>query len=184
MIIDKLTKAYLQIGSGLTLEDAQHLAKKELEMRLQFQKDWQAGKVARECRLYAQSIKRQREAAAAYYADNPAGILKQVRQHAHPCTDFNGKKFGSIRDLCRAYGIASSTYRKRIAWGWDQKRALTEKSNFSRGKPCKDHTGKDFKSLAEMCKAWGISESTFKNRRHSGFDLQRALTQPPREKRF
>ena len=46
MIIDKLTKAYLQIGSGLTLEDAQHLAKKELEMRLQFQKDWQAGKVA------------------------------------------------------------------------------------------------------------------------------------------
>lgn len=184
MIIDKLTKAYLQIGSGLTLEDAQRLAKTELEMRLQFQKDWQAGKVARECRLFRQSMKRQRDAAAAYYAENPEEICRQVATRARPCTDFKGKNFASLRDLCKFYEIALSTYRARIADGWDQKRALlTKKNNFFAPKKCRDHTGREFASISDMCKAWKIGVSTFKNRMRSGYELERALTEPPRGRR-
>ena len=155
MIIDKLTKAYLQIGSGLTLEDAQHLAKKELEMRLQFQKDWQAGKVAQECRLFRQSMKRQRDAAAAYYADNPAGILKQVRQHAPPCTDFNGKNSGAsgifaestasppalTESVSRGAGIRKGHLQKNQSLAEASLARITREKILSRWLKCAKHGG-------------------------------------------
>ena len=44
----------------------------------------------------------------------------------------------------------------------------------------RDHTGRDFPSLAAMAAAWGQPYSRFESRRTNGWDLERALTQPAR----
>lgn len=45
-----------------------------------------------------------------------------------------------------------------------------------KGKVCEDHLGNEFKSIAEMCKRWGIDRSTFYTRLNAGYTLEQALT--------
>lgn len=53
-----------------------------------------------------------------------------------------------------------------------------------RGNPkgCCDHTGRQFDSITEMCKAWGVSIDVYSVRRNIGWSLERALTKPVRKK--
>lgn len=41
---------------------------------------------------------------------------------------------------------------------------------------CKDHTGREFKSQAEMCRYWNVEQSTFLFRLDKGMSLAEALT--------
>ena len=43
-------------------------------------------------------------------------------------------------------------------------------------KTVRDHNGAEFNSIAEMCKYWGISESTYRSRVRKGLSLKEALT--------
>lgn len=45
-------------------------------------------------------------------------------------------------------------------------------------KECKDHLGKEYDSISEMCRAYKISRSGFKNRIKNGMSLEEALTAP------
>lgn len=43
---------------------------------------------------------------------------------------------------------------------------------------CKDHTGREFASVAKMCLFWGISQQLYSSRLKSGWSLEKALTTP------
>ena len=43
---------------------------------------------------------------------------------------------------------------------------------------CADHTGREFPSVAAMCRAWGIPPVHYYNRRRRNWSLERALTTP------
>lgn len=43
---------------------------------------------------------------------------------------------------------------------------------------CKDHTGREFASVAEMCVFWVISRQLFSSRIRAGWSLEKALTTP------
>lgn len=46
---------------------------------------------------------------------------------------------------------------------------------FRRGTPCTDHTGRPFRSIPEMCRAWNVNPNTYANRIASGKTLEEAL---------
>lgn len=45
-------------------------------------------------------------------------------------------------------------------------------------KPCADHLGREFASVADMARAWGLTPVVYHNRRRKGWPLERALTTP------
>lgn len=46
-------------------------------------------------------------------------------------------------------------------------------------KPCRDHLGKEYPSVPDMCAAWGISDSTYAGRLERGWTVEQALTIKP-----
>ena len=42
-----------------------------------------------------------------------------------------------------------------------------------------DHTGREFRTLADMCAFWGVTPSRFRAHRKKGASLEEALTLPP-----
>ena len=48
----------------------------------------------------------------------------------------------------------------------------------------KDHTGKEYRSLLAMSKAWGINYSTLNTRLDAGWSLEKALTAPVKNQRI
>lgn len=49
--------------------------------------------------------------------------------------------------------------------------------------PAKDHTGRVFSSMSEMCRFWGVNYQIFHFRfTQAGWDMERALTAPVRRK--
>ena len=45
-------------------------------------------------------------------------------------------------------------------------------------KPCADHTGRMFDSVADMARAWGLSPGLYNSRRHKKWSVEKALTVP------
>lgn len=43
---------------------------------------------------------------------------------------------------------------------------------------CKDHTGREFSSVSEMCVFWVISRQLFSSRLRAGWSVEKALTTP------
>ena len=43
---------------------------------------------------------------------------------------------------------------------------------------CKDHTGREFPAVAEMCLFWGISQQLYSSRLRAGWSVEDALTRP------
>ena len=67
-----------------------------------------------------------------------------------------------------------------MANNWPLEQALTcpvvkEPKN---QKKTTDHLGKEFPSVSEMCRCWGITRSTYNARIKSGYSKEKALTQP------
>lgn len=50
------------------------------------------------------------------------------------------------------------------------------KGEYGRGRAVRDHLGNEFASVRDMCRHYGISESTFGNRRNRGWTVEQALT--------
>lgn len=49
---------------------------------------------------------------------------------------------------------------------------------------CKDHTGREFASIAEMCLFWVISRQLYSSRIKAGWSVEKALTTPKYKKCF
>lgn len=102
---------------------------------------------------------------------------KRPFTNAKKCTDFNGREFNSISDMCKQYGISVATFCQRYKMRhWSLKDSLTK---VPRQKGFTDHLGNKFKSVTEMCEFWKIPRSRFCDRYFTyKWDIERALTQP------
>ena len=93
------------------------------------------------------------------------------------CKDHLGNEYKSINEMCRAYNTTKTTLRSRIELGWTLREILenpSKKCNYSKAK---DHKGQEFNCIKDMCKAYKISEHTFKHRRQQmKMSLEEALT--------
>lgn len=49
--------------------------------------------------------------------------------------------------------------------------------------PCRDHTGREFVSESAMCRAWGLSRTTYRYRLARGMSPEEALTASPCDRR-
>lgn len=103
--------------------------------------------------------------------------LKRPFTNAKKCTDFNGREFNSISDMCKQYGISVATFCQRYKMRhWSLKDSLTKAP---RQKGFTDHLGNKFKSITAMCEFWKIPRSRFCDRYFTyKWDIERALTQP------
>jgi hypothetical protein len=88
--------------------------------------------------------------------------------------DHLGVEYGSISEMCRAYGISKSCYDHRVKVGMSVEQALTTKV----GEAVKivDHLGNEYKSVLDMCEKYGITKSTYFDRKKRGYTLKEALT--------
>ncbi len=88
------------------------------------------------------------------------------------CTD-GIRTYSSLKEMAEALGIKPDTLYHR----YNRKTKLT----FDRR--CKDHYGKVYSSLIEICRSYGISRDAFLKRRETGWDMQSALETPTGYKR-
>ncbi len=99
--------------------------------------------------------------------------------------DHNGTEYPSRTAMCRAYGIQPGTFDDRVSKGWTLEQALTTPKGQSvtprRAKGCMpvtDHKGRQYPSVAAMCRDWGILSQTYLDRRLRGWDMKQALETP------
>jgi hypothetical protein len=114
------------------------------------------------------------------YADK--WILHPGHLSNRACTDHTGREFPTVKEMCKAWGIAYGTVAKRLERGVGLKTALTAQPMWTRrheGRPVTDHTGREFRSVTAMCQAWRIDRRTWLGRINAGWSLERSLTEPP-----
>ena len=102
------------------------------------------------------------------------------------CKDHLGNEYTTFNAMAQAWGVNVCTLAGRLERGWSPEKALTAKPlfvSFPKGKPCKDHLGKEYKSFTAMAKAWGLNLRTIRNRLKADWSLERALTTPARRYR-
>ena len=108
--------------------------------------------------------------------------IDYINKSAKECEDHLGNKYKSITQMCNFYNISYFMYTKRIKDGWDKEKALTTpfipKGKTFIGKKCKDHLGNEYINQEEMCKAYGIKKTTYRNRIKKGKTIEEALTMP------
>lgn len=94
--------------------------------------------------------------------------------------DHTGQDFPTVKAMCEAWGILVSTYNSRIAHKWTLEEALTGNKEKVGGtpKPCTDHVGNKFPSIAAMCEHWGADSYICRSRINSGWSIEKALTTP------
>ena len=93
----------------------------------------------------------------------------------------NGKVYTTLDELCAAYGICYSTYRRNIGEGMSILDALTTKRGPARRPlPSVDHTRRKFPTFAAMCEKWGRMPMTVRYRLRVGWTLEKALTRKGR----
>lgn len=105
------------------------------------------------------------------------------------CEDFNGKRFSSIREMCKYHGVSFQTYNNRRKKGYTLRQCLT---GDNLGKPTrlrryidaktntvrygyKDHEGRQFDSVKSMCAYHKISTQTYFKRKRLGYPLKECL---------
>lgn len=104
-------------------------------------------------------------------------VLRSCRRK-RKVTDHLGNSYENTADMCKAYNIKRSTYFSRLDSGWSLKDALEKPVDyrFSVGKSViYDHLGNTYKSISEMCRAYGVKRSTFDERMSGGWSLKDAL---------
>ena len=85
----------------------------------------------------------------------------------------DGKKFNSIRDAAKYYGLKDSTVRNRIAKGWSVKEALkTKKVELAKKIKIK---GKIFSSIRQVAKYYKVSSGTLAGKLSRGIPIKKAL---------
>lgn len=96
--------------------------------------------------------------------------------------DHLGNEYDNVHEMCKHYGIAYGTFTGRIRRGVSLGVALTaERVNYGYNLKKNDrgfyidHLGKEYGTVAEMCKAYGISEFNLYTRLNSGESLENVL---------
>lgn len=100
------------------------------------------------------------------------------------CQDHLGNMYPSYVKMCEHWGISYGLFMGRLQNGWSIEDALTrekEVSTIQSKKEVKhktvirDFEGKEFKTLAEMCKYHKVKYSTFTRRKKKGLPLEECL---------
>ncbi len=107
------------------------------------------------------------------------------------CMDHNGIEYNSVEEMCQHYNISFGCYKNRLKAGYTQQEALTIPVNGLRNtsvkmkcnskkhlRICYDHLGREYCSIEDMCKHYGISDSMYRNRIRYGWSLEKVLTTP------
>lgn len=96
--------------------------------------------------------------------------------------DHLGNTYESIKDMCVAYSVDLKTYRCRLKSGWSLEQALTtpsrKKSEINKRKIqrySQDHLGNKYRTVTEMCLAYGIKLDSYSWRVQHGWTLEEAL---------
>lgn len=102
---------------------------------------------------------------------------KGKRTHYHErLIEIDGQQFYNLYDAAKYIGIPESRLQARL------KKNLTGDLLKYQGKlnnvSSKDHLGKQYDSLTDMCKAWNISYWAVVNRINNGWSVKKALTTP------
>jgi hypothetical protein len=95
-----------------------------------------------------------------------------------PCTDHLGNQFPSKTAMAKYYGISNKRLDARLKSGYSLERALS--------KPLLDYSVADFNgviysSIEEMCKAYNVASSMYKDRIYKGWNQKDALLKPSGE---
>lgn len=120
------------------------------------------------------------------------------------CKDHLGKEYKSISAMCKAYGITYDAYYKRKSYNWSLEEILTrpiQKKNpvpkgmtkyesdkryfvkdyqkrYKDKNGCyHDHLDNKFRTLDDLCAAYGIDGDKFAGRMRRNWSLERALTE-------
>lgn len=111
---------------------------------------------------------------------------ENIKQAQHKCYDHLGNEYPSKAAMCEAYNIDRQIYFGRIGIGWSVEKALTTPIDFqpANAKSITDHTGKTYKSISSLCKAWNMTRSTYNARIKSGWTIEQALTTPQKQIRI
>ena len=83
------------------------------------------------------------------------------------------KKFKTIREACKFYGLNETTVRNRILNGWDIKKALTTKKIILAKKI--KFKGKNFSSIRNLARYYNVSSGTLARKIASGISIKKAL---------
>ena len=95
------------------------------------------------------------------------------------CKDYLGREYNSVKEMCDTYGITSSCFNQRLRLGYTLEQSLTGngvKSIYCQSKSCRDHLGKEYSSIKEMCSKYGITYDCFNQRMARGYSLKQSLT--------
>lgn len=99
-----------------------------------------------------------------------------------PITDPKGRRFDSWTDLANAWGIDRHTLLLRTkSYHWSLEKALTTPLRSWRGK-LTDHEGREFASLTQFCKFWGVAKRTVRKRLALGMEMKDVLKSSSRMK--
>lgn len=88
-------------------------------------------------------------------------------------TDHKGRKFRNVRAMAAWYGIPYHCLLRRLHH-LPVELALTLPYKY--GTLARDHTGKEYKSIADMARAWGKRPSSVRLRLDRGWTVEEALT--------
>lgn len=95
-------------------------------------------------------------------------------------TDHLGNVYSSLREMLEHYGIGQSAYYSRLRRGVSKSEALTapvkEISSGAETEKRTDHLGNVYKTIKDMCAAYGISYDTYRKRLEFGHNKEKALT--------
>lgn len=93
--------------------------------------------------------------------------------------DHLGNEYRSQTAMCETYHISKQAFQRRLSNGWTLKEALTTPPGGEHTVyRAHDHTGKGYKTKEDMCRAYGISQSTYNKRKEKGMSLKNILTTP------
>lgn len=92
-----------------------------------------------------------------------------------PVTDpETGYTHRSMQSFCYAVGLAPNTLAIRRHRGYSPE-LLTFPGNLQKI-PSQDHEGRDFESVAAMCRYWKVNPTTFTLRLQKGWSVKKSLT--------
>lgn len=119
--------------------------------------------------------------------DKMNGRVQKFRKGSGSYTvvDHLGKTYDGLTDMCRHYGIAASTLRYRLLFGWSLEKALTSsaKDINTESKLVEDHLGNKYTSVSDMCRHYNVNLTTYITRIKAGCTVEEALTTPVKPKK-
>ena len=86
--------------------------------------------------------------------------------------DHTGKVHKTEMDMCQAWGVNYTTFRRRLRYHWSVYFALTHEENH----PFVDHAGNVYTYYRQLANAYGLTPAGLEKRMNSGMNLKDALT--------